>query len=152
MGQRPQLQRLGLSRLLGENRLGLLRGQHKLVGFQEQLCQSQLQVQTPDGRTLPVVVTGDWSYAIAFGAVAGFGIGNTVQSNSVADSVEAASRTLKQYSPESISGLVEAIVSRQVEEDQFSASNLTYGDVSVVKDIFKNRLQNIYHSRIEYPE
>jgi putative nucleotidyltransferase with HDIG domain len=70
----------------------------------------------------------------------------------MADSVEAASRTLKQYSPESISGLVEAIVSRQVEEDQFSASNLTYGDVSVVKDIFKNRLQNIYHSRIEYPE
>jgi putative nucleotidyltransferase with HDIG domain len=70
----------------------------------------------------------------------------------MADSVEAASRTLKQYSPESIHELVEGIVERQIREGQFSDTNLTFGDVTVIKEIFKNRLQNIYHSRIEYPE
>ena len=70
----------------------------------------------------------------------------------MADSVEAASRTLKTYPPESISELVEGIVGRQISEEQFSESNITYGDITAVKEIFKNRLSNIYHSRIEYPE
>ena len=70
----------------------------------------------------------------------------------MADSVEAASRTLKTYTPESISELVEGIVGRQISEEQFSDSNITYGDITAVKEIFKNRLSNIYHSRIEYPE
>jgi putative nucleotidyltransferase with HDIG domain len=70
----------------------------------------------------------------------------------MADSVEAASRTLKTYTPDSIHELVEHIVARQTEEDQFSETNLTFGDISTIKEIFKNRLSNIYHSRIEYPE
>jgi cyclic-di-AMP phosphodiesterase PgpH len=70
----------------------------------------------------------------------------------MADSVEAASRTLKTYTPESISELVEGIVGHQISEEQYSESNITYGDISAVKEIFKNRLSNIYHSRIEYPE
>ncbi len=70
----------------------------------------------------------------------------------IADSVEAASRTLKQYSPESIHELVEGIVEHQTREGQFSDTDLTYGDVTAVKEIFKNRLQNIYHTRIEYPK
>jgi putative nucleotidyltransferase with HDIG domain len=70
----------------------------------------------------------------------------------MADSVEAASRTLKIYTSETISELVEKIVSRQSEEDQFSDADITFSDISIVKDIFKNRLSNIYHSRIEYPE
>jgi putative nucleotidyltransferase with HDIG domain len=70
----------------------------------------------------------------------------------MADSVEAASRTLKSYTRESISDLVENIVRRQEEEGQFSKADITYGDISVIKEIFKNRLSNIYHSRIEYPQ
>jgi putative nucleotidyltransferase with HDIG domain len=70
----------------------------------------------------------------------------------MADSVEAASRTLKAYTSESISDLVENIVGRQAEEDQFSKADITFADISTVKEIFKNRLSNIYHSRIEYPE
>ena len=70
----------------------------------------------------------------------------------MADSVEAASRTLKTYSPESISELVEGIVNRQIAEEQFSDSDITYGDITAVKEIFKNRLSNMYHSRIEYPK
>ncbi len=70
----------------------------------------------------------------------------------MADSVEAASRALRVYTPESISELVESIVARQAEESQFSEANLTYADISTAKEIFKNRLSNIYHSRIEYPK
>ncbi len=70
----------------------------------------------------------------------------------MADSVEAASRTLKAYTRDSISDLVENIVSRQAEEEQFSEADITFADISTIKEIFKNRLTNIYHSRIEYPE
>jgi putative nucleotidyltransferase with HDIG domain len=70
----------------------------------------------------------------------------------MADSVEAASRTLKAYTSNSISELVENIVSRQAEEEQFSEADITFADISTIKEIFKNRLSNIYHSRIEYPE
>ncbi len=70
----------------------------------------------------------------------------------MADSVEAASRTLKTYSPDSISDLVEGIVAHQIKEEQFSETNITYGDITAVKRIFKKRLSNIYHSRIEYPK
>jgi hypothetical protein len=70
----------------------------------------------------------------------------------MADSVEAASRTLKAYTSDTISDLVENIVSRQEEEGQFSEADITFADISAAKEIFKIRLSNIYHSRIEYPE
>ena len=70
----------------------------------------------------------------------------------MADSVEAASRTLKVYTPGSIHELVESIVAHQSEEDQFSDSSITFSDIRVIKEVFKTRLSNIYHSRIEYPE
>jgi putative nucleotidyltransferase with HDIG domain len=70
----------------------------------------------------------------------------------MADSVEAASRTLKAYTRESISDLVEHIVSRQAEEEQFTEADISFADITAIKEIFKNRLTNIYHSRIEYPE
>jgi len=70
----------------------------------------------------------------------------------MADSVEAASRTLKAYTSDTISDLVENIVSRQEEEGQFSDADITFADISAAKEIFKVRLSNIYHSRIEYPE
>ena len=70
----------------------------------------------------------------------------------IADSVEAASRTLKSYTTDTINNLVENIVAHQAGEDQYSEANLTFADISQIKEIFKNRLSNIYHSRIEYPE
>ena len=70
----------------------------------------------------------------------------------MADSVEAASRTLKSYTPDTINNLVENIVAHQSKEDQFSEADITFADISTIKAIFKNKLSNIYHSRIEYPE
>ena len=61
----------------------------------------------------------------------------------MADSVEAASRTLKSYTRESISDLVENIVSRQAKEGQFSEADITFADISNIKEILKYRITNI---------
>lgn len=70
----------------------------------------------------------------------------------MADSVEAASRSLLTYSEESISELVERIVYLQEQDGQFSDIPLTFKDISDIKSSFKKRLSNIYHVRIAYPE
>jgi putative nucleotidyltransferase with HDIG domain len=70
----------------------------------------------------------------------------------MSDAVEAAARSLKQHDDASINELVERIINRQFESEQFANSNLTFRDITQVKDIFKKSLQNIYHVRISYPE
>ncbi len=70
----------------------------------------------------------------------------------MADSVEAASRSLKDYSEETLGNLVEDIINYQLREGQFNEAPITFRDISKVKEIFKNRLTNIYHARIEYPK
>lgn len=70
----------------------------------------------------------------------------------MADSVEAASRSLSRPDDTNINELVERIINRQLESEQFSNANLTLRDITQVKEIFKKSLQNIYHVRISYPE
>jgi cyclic-di-AMP phosphodiesterase PgpH len=70
----------------------------------------------------------------------------------MADSVEAASRSLKSYTDDEIDKLVENIINSQIAEDQFIEAPITFKEISQVKDIFKQKLKNIYHARIEYPE
>lgn len=70
----------------------------------------------------------------------------------MADSVEAASRSLKVIDEKSINNLVDSIVNKQVDSGQFSNSNITLRDITMVKKILKRKLMNIYHIRIEYPE
>lgn len=69
----------------------------------------------------------------------------------MSDSVEAASRSLKVYDAVSIDDLVERIINTQIEEQQFINSDITFRDITTIKKIFKKRLMNIYHVRIEYP-
>tara|TARA_R110002072_G_scaffold17997_3_gene67629 strand:- start:14 stop:1012 length:999 start_codon:yes stop_codon:yes gene_type:complete len=69
----------------------------------------------------------------------------------MADSVEAASRSLKNYDAESIENLIEGIISNQIEEKQFIHSDITFRDILQIKKIFKKRLMNIYHVRMAYP-
>ena len=70
----------------------------------------------------------------------------------MADSVEAASRSLKQVTEESISDLVESIINYQIIEDQFVNADITFRDITTIKSLFNRKLQNIYHVRIEYPK
>lgn len=69
----------------------------------------------------------------------------------MADSVEAASRALKNPNEEMIENLVEVIIDEQVKGNQFRNSDLTLKDISSIKKIIKNKLLSINHIRIEYP-
>jgi putative nucleotidyltransferase with HDIG domain len=68
----------------------------------------------------------------------------------MADSVEAASRSLSKKDAESIEKLVDSIIDYQIKEEQFINADITFKDISQIKKIFKKKLQNIYHTRIEY--
>ena len=70
----------------------------------------------------------------------------------MADSIEAASRSLKKYDTDTIGTLVENIVNNQINNKQFDNTNLTFKDIDTVKELFKEKLKNIYHARIEYPK
>ena len=70
----------------------------------------------------------------------------------MADSVEAASRSLPEYTEESISNLVNKIIDTQVEEGYFTDCPITFRDISTTKQVLINRLKSIYHTRISYPE
>ena len=70
----------------------------------------------------------------------------------MADSVEAASRSLKKPDEEAINNLVEGIITKQVETDQFINSDITLRDITTIKKILKKKMKNIYHVRIAYPE
>lgn len=70
----------------------------------------------------------------------------------MADSVEAASRSLKNYSPEAITELVNKIIDQQVEDGLHADSPLPFRDVKIIKECFIQRLLTIYHTRIAYPE
>lgn len=70
----------------------------------------------------------------------------------MADAVEASSRSLKEYSEETIRNLVEGIIDHQMQEDQFVNAPITFRDITLAKDAFVKRLLVIYHARISYPE
>lgn len=69
----------------------------------------------------------------------------------MADGVEAASRSLKSHDALSINELVDTIIDYKIAQNQFINSDITFKDITTIRKIFKKRLMNIYHARIEYP-
>lgn len=69
----------------------------------------------------------------------------------IADGVEAASRSLKSHDAMAINDLVDQIIDYKITNNQFINSDITFKDITTIKKIFKKRLMNIYHARIEYP-
>tara|TARA_B100000767_G_C19757609_1_gene533687 strand:+ start:506 stop:2551 length:2046 start_codon:yes stop_codon:yes gene_type:complete len=70
----------------------------------------------------------------------------------MADSVEAASKSIKEPSIELLKDFVNKIVNQQLEDQQFMNSNITLAEIEIVKKVFIDKLINIYQLRIEYPE
>ena len=70
----------------------------------------------------------------------------------MADTVEAASRSLKEYTEETISKLVNHLIDQQVEEGFFRYCPITFHDIAVAKQVLIERLMSIYHTRTVYPE
>ena len=70
----------------------------------------------------------------------------------MSDSVEAASKSLKEPTAPLIDDFVEKIINKQMDEGQFLNANITFKEIQAIKKILKRKLKNIYHLRIEYPE
>lgn len=70
----------------------------------------------------------------------------------MADSVEAASRSLKDHTREAITDLVNKIIDGQIADGLHNESTLSFRDVEIIKEAFIKRLMTIYHSRIAYPK
>ena len=68
------------------------------------------------------------------------------------DAVEAASRSLKDYSQASIEGLVDRIIDGKADDGQLSDSDISLREVNVVRQVMKTYLQQMYHSRVSYPK
>ncbi len=69
----------------------------------------------------------------------------------MADAVEAASRSLTDYSPEAIAALVNRLVDGQIADGLHNDSLLSFKDVKENKDSFISRIRTMYHSRVAYP-
>lgn len=69
----------------------------------------------------------------------------------MADATEAASRSLKEYTEESISTLVNNIIDSQVREGYFNECPITFRDIFMAKQVLIDRLVTIYHTRVAYP-
>ncbi len=70
----------------------------------------------------------------------------------LADSVEAASRSLKNPDAQNINDLVERIINYKLEQNQLDDCDLTLKDIETIKLIFKTMLMSIYHVRIDYQQ
>tara|TARA_R110002020_G_scaffold73518_6_gene188490 strand:- start:405 stop:2582 length:2178 start_codon:yes stop_codon:yes gene_type:complete len=70
----------------------------------------------------------------------------------MADSVEAASKSLKEPSSTIIDEFVEKIINNQMAQGQFLNANITFKEIETIKKVLKKKLNNIYHLRVEYPE
>ncbi len=70
----------------------------------------------------------------------------------MADSIEAASRSLSEYSDKTIDKLVESIINTQIKEGQFYNAPITFREITEIKEVFKAKLKNIYHARVAYPK
>ena len=69
----------------------------------------------------------------------------------MADTVEAASRSLKEYTEESISALTNKLIDSQVAGSFFRECPITFRDIALAKSVLIERLKSIYHTRISYP-
>ena len=70
----------------------------------------------------------------------------------MADAVEARSRSLTEYTEASIDQMVEDMIDGQIAEGEFKDAPITFRDVELVKSVFKEKIKNIYHNRIKYPD
>jgi putative nucleotidyltransferase with HDIG domain len=68
------------------------------------------------------------------------------------DSVEAASKSLKEPTAAKIDDFIERIINKQMDEAQFLNANITFKEIQLIKKILKQKLKNIFHLRVEYPE
>lgn len=67
------------------------------------------------------------------------------------DSVEAAVHSLKVHNEENIAKIIDSIIDSKIADNQLSNCNITFRDITTIKQLLKKRMVSIYHVRVEYP-
>ena len=70
----------------------------------------------------------------------------------MADSVEAASKSLKAPNLNDLKSFIDKIIDGKMSEKQFNSSDITFSEIETVKKVLYKKLINVYQLRIEYPE
>ncbi len=70
----------------------------------------------------------------------------------MSDASEAASKSLKEPTAQSIDELIDKVIDSQMKAGQFMNSDITFKEIQQIKKVIKKKLKNIYHLRVEYPE
>ena len=70
----------------------------------------------------------------------------------ICDSIEAASRTLKEFTPEAYDHFVEGIVAGKEKAGQLEDADITRHEMNLIKSMLKTYMQQIYHGRVAYPK
>jgi len=70
----------------------------------------------------------------------------------IADSIEAACKSLKEHTGEALDGLIEKIIQGKISHGQFDDSEMTFQELETCKSVFKKMMRSVHHVRIEYPE
>ena len=68
------------------------------------------------------------------------------------DAAEAASKSIQKPTAQTISDLIDKIINKQMADNQFLNSDITFREIEIIKKVIKKKLMNIYHLRVEYPE
>jgi membrane-associated HD superfamily phosphohydrolase len=68
------------------------------------------------------------------------------------DAAEAASKSLKILTAQTISDLIDRIIEKQMSDNQFLNSDITFKEIETIKKVIKKKLLSMYHLRVEYPE
>ncbi len=68
------------------------------------------------------------------------------------DGIEAASRSMKEKTHQNLKELIDKMIDKKIDDHQLDDSDLTFKDIKIIKDTLLNKLINIYHIRIEYPD
>jgi len=70
----------------------------------------------------------------------------------MADSTEATSRSLKEYTDDNLKSVINKIIDSQIADGLLKNAPLTLRDIETIKDVFLETLQTMYHTRISYPD
>ncbi len=69
----------------------------------------------------------------------------------IVDSVEAATKSIENPDRESIKTMVNKIIDNKINERQLNYSNITFGDITKIRELLTIKMMSVYHVRVEYP-
>ena len=128
------------------------------IGFSAQKVQKVIPEAVTENSEGYLLVNNDpimWAMLNAIKELMGLGVAEAEKIPSIFESFcayssEAAARSIQNPTSENIDALIEKIINKQISADQFVNADITFKEINQIKKLFKKKLVNIHHARIEY--